>query len=305
MLQERLNEADKKYVTLCPTNLAALLVDGETLHKFSAKLKKSSCVKNLDLDYIFIDEVSMVQEVFYKFLMMIKKIKPNIKFIISGDYNQLKPVNDRISQYTDYSNVPCLFELADYNKIELTQCSRANDILYNLVKFNNVPNLKPSDFKETKDFKNKIHLCFTNETRKHINRVKMEEQNVKKHWKGLKLDALPYDKRTQDVILNKEVPIISKVNCDEMNLINNQRFTIKKIETIQIIIVDEAGNERKIYIRDFQKYFLVAYATTIHSAQGLSISEPYTIHEWDRLDQRLKYVALSRSREHSYIHIMK
>ena len=42
MLQKRLKEADKKYVTLCRTNLAALLVDGETLHKFSAKLKKSS-----------------------------------------------------------------------------------------------------------------------------------------------------------------------------------------------------------------------------------------------------------------------
>ena len=303
MLQERLNEADKKYVTLCPTNLAALLVDGETLHKFSAKLKKSSCVKNLDLDYIFIDEVSMVQEVFYKFLMMIKKIKPNIKFIISGDYNQLKPVNDRISQYTDYSNAPCLFELADYNKIELTKCRRANDTLYNLVKFNNVPNLKPSDFKETKDFKTNIHLCFTNETRKHINRVKMEEQNVKKHWKGLKLDALPYDKRTQYVILNKDVPIISKVNCEEMNLINNQRFKIKKIGPLEITIVDEAKNERKIYIRDFQKHFLVAYATTIHSSQGMSISEPYTIHEWERLDQRLKYVALSRSREHSYINV--
>jgi len=37
----------------------------------------------------------------------------------------------------------------------------------------------------------------------------------------------------------------------------------------------------------------------------MSIGEPYTIHEWDRMDQRLRYVALSRSREHSYINIMK
>ncbi len=61
----------------------------------------------------------------------------------------------------------------------------------------------------------------------------------------------------------------------------------------------------KINIPDFQKYFLVAYGCTIHSAQGASIGEPYTIHEWDRLDQRLKYVALSRSRSLEYIHIMK
>ena len=45
----------------------------------------------------------MLGEVFYKFLMMIKKVRTDIKFIISGDYNQLKPVNDRISIHTDYA----------------------------------------------------------------------------------------------------------------------------------------------------------------------------------------------------------
>ena len=53
------------------------------------------------------------------------------------------------------------------------------------------------------------------------------------------------------------------------------------------------------------KNFLVAYGCTTHSSQGMSIGENYTIHEFDRMDQRLKYVALSRSREYSYIHIMK
>jgi len=144
--------------------------------------------------------------------MMIKKIKPEIKFIISGDYDQLEPVNDRISQYTDYANSPCLFELADYNKIQLTKCRRADDKLYNLIQFNNVPNLKTSDFKETINYNNDINLCFTNEKRKQINDIKMRALNAKKHWKGgIKLKALPYDKRTQDVILHKDVPIMLDV----------------------------------------------------------------------------------------------
>ncbi len=65
------------------------------------------------------------------------------------------------------------------------------------------------------------------------------------------------------------------------------------------------GIKKDINHNEFQKYFSVAYATTIHSSQGMSINEPYWIHEWDRLDQRLLYVALSRSRNYSYIHIMK
>jgi hypothetical protein len=83
----------------------------------------------------------MLLEVFYKFLMMIKKIRPDIIFIISRD--QSKPVNDRISIYTDYSNSPGLFELADYNKLQLTKCRRANETLYNLIKFDNISNVKP------------------------------------------------------------------------------------------------------------------------------------------------------------------
>ncbi len=105
-LQGALTKQDKKYITLCRTNLAALLVGGMTIHRFAAKLKKQAQIQILDLDYIFVDEVSMLGEVFYKFLMMIKQHKPNIKFIISGDYNQLKAVNDRISPKSDYSNSP-------------------------------------------------------------------------------------------------------------------------------------------------------------------------------------------------------
>jgi hypothetical protein len=46
-----------------------------------------------------------------------------------------------------------LFELADYNKLELTKCrraaARADDALYNLIKFDNIPNVKSSNFTET------------------------------------------------------------------------------------------------------------------------------------------------------------
>ena len=237
--------------------------------------------------------------------MMIKKIKSNIKFIISGDYNQLKAINDRISHRTDYSNAPCLFELADYNKIQLTKCRRADDTLYNLVKFDNVPTLKPSDFTVTNEYTNNINLCFTNEKRKEINHIKMKELYNKYSRHGLRLAALPYDERSQDVILNKGMPIICKVNNEEMGFINNQRFKIKKIGGLTITIKDDKGNKKEINHNDFQKYFLVAYGCTVHSAQGMSIDEPYTIFQWDRMDQRLLYVALSRSREHSYIHIMK
>jgi ATP-dependent exoDNAse (exonuclease V) alpha subunit len=184
-LQDVLTKQDKKHITLCPTNLAAVLDGGMTIHKFSTKLKKHSQIeKKIDLDYIFIDELSMLGEqpgeVFYKFLMTIKKIRSDIKFIISGDYNHLKPVNDRISIYTDYSNSPCLFELADYKKLQLTKCRRADDTLYNLIKFNDIPNVKQSDFTETNEYKNGVHICYTNKKRIEFNYIKMKKMYKRK-----------------------------------------------------------------------------------------------------------------------------
>ena len=55
-----------------------------------------------------------------------------------------------------------MFELADYNKLQLTKCRRADDTLYNLIKFDNIPNVKPSDFTETNEYKNDVHICCTN-----------------------------------------------------------------------------------------------------------------------------------------------
>ncbi len=119
------------------------------------------------------------------------------------------------------------------------------------------------------------------------------------------MDALTYDDRSQAVILNSGVPILSKVNNEDIGVFNNQRFKIRTYDKLYIYIIDQFNKELKIDIQDFQKYFLVAYATTCHKAQGMTFNEPYTMHEWDRMDQRLKYVACSRSTEHSYIHIMK
>ena len=50
-----------------------------TIHKFAAKLKKQSQINFKDLFYILIDEVSMLGGVYFKLLMTIQKIRPDIR----------------------------------------------------------------------------------------------------------------------------------------------------------------------------------------------------------------------------------
>ena len=54
----------------------------------------------------------------------------------------------------------------------------------------------------------------------------------------------------------------------------------------------------------FQKLFYVAYAITTHKSQGETFNEPYTIHEWQHMDERLRYVALTRATTIENINIM-
>jgi 5-methylcytosine-specific restriction endonuclease McrA len=327
-IKEYLNNNGKVYKCLAPTNLAALLIDGTTVHKFACKLKKLTKFMETQLDYIFVDEVSMLHSNFYKILMIIKQLK-QCNIIVSGDFNQLDVIGD-LHKY-DYKNSSILKELCDHNNINLQTCRRSNDKLFNLIQFDNINNLTPDDFKSDLKIDNDINICWTNNTRKKINSKYMDAAYKKaKTSNYITLKKLEYDDNSQDVILVNKTPLIAKVNNGNLKLINNERYIIKKVDNKSKEIVvensrevpkkDKDGNEIKdkdgnivmdkiiktLKIKDdeFQKLFRIGYAFTTHSAQGMSIDKPYTIHEFNRMDQKLKYVALSRATKHENINII-
>ena len=103
------------------------------------------------------------------------------------------------------------------------------------------------------------------------------------------------------------MPVISKINNEKKNIFNNQRFTIIKIDKEKQLITlkyKDNDNTLDIEFNNFQKFFLPSYGMTCHCSQGMTIDEPYSIHEFQKMDKKLRYVALSRSKKHEYINIM-
>jgi DNA polymerase III delta prime subunit len=299
-IKQNLTDNDKHYKCLAPTNLAALLIDGTTIHKFSCKLKKLKKFIEMKLDYIFVDEVSMLHSNFYKILMVIKKLK-QCKLIISGDFNQLDVIND-VQKY-DYKSTCIIKELCDNNNLQLTKCRRSDDKLFNLIQFDNIPNLTQDNFNEKES---DVNICWTNAKRKQINEKYMNAAWKKAKTKNyIKLEKLAYDDNSQDVTLVSKTPVIAKVNNSKLDIINNERYTVKKIDIdTRHLTIQNDRNEIVIHAENFQKLFRIGYAFTTHSSQGMSIDKPYTIHEFNRMSKKLKYVALSRSTKHEYINIM-
>ena len=129
-----------------------------------------------------------------------------------------------------------------------------------------------------------------------------------KKAKPLSLEELEYDKNSQRVYLLPGMPIIARINSKGkkgLGFVNNQPFTIKKIDyTDKNIIIEDKDIQIPIPIDQFQKMFYVAYCITVHKSQGETYNHAYTIHEFERFNDSLKYVALSRATDLKLINII-
>ena len=300
LLQKEMTARNLEFKSLAPTNKACRLIDGTTMHRFTA-MATGSYIRETKIKYIFIDEVSMMPEMFYKFFIVLKRMRPDIKFIIAGDFAQLLPVKDRVEN-CDYKNSLALHELCDGNRLELLKCRRSDATLFNLLLPNNINKIQKKDFKNAMTSR---HICFTNKKRLEINQLMMDQFIKKKKVKGLFLKGLDYDQNSQDVLISSGMPIISRKNNKELNIYNNETYIIKEIRKKEnIIIVSDVGKEQAVPIPEFTKMFNLAFCITTHKSQGATFDEPYTIHEFEKFDDRLRYVALSRSTEINFINII-
>jgi ATP-dependent exoDNAse (exonuclease V) alpha subunit len=289
---------DKKILRLAPTNKSALLIGAETLDKFTHSFVNGNTKKYKNIDYVFIDEISMVRELFYQVLITLKYNNPNIKFIISGDFYQLPPVNDRVNK--SYQNSRVLYELVDGQKLELTKCKRSNDELFNIcenVKVGNYVNIK------TGNKKSYLNICFSNKKRIQINTECINKYIKENPGEFINIEKLSYDENSQDYKLMVGMPLIARINKKSINIVNNEVFEVSKINNNSIIVKNEM-KEIEINICDINRTFNIAYCTTIHKSQGQTFDQQYTIYEWKKLDNTLKYVALSRSSNINYINII-
>ena len=121
----------------------------------------------------------------------------------------------------------------------------------------------------------------------------------------MRLPKLQYDENSQDVILVRKTPLIAKVNNSKLKLINNERYTITKIDVDnQEITVQNNRNEITITKDEFQKLFRVGYCFTCHSVQEMSIDKPFTIYEWERMHKKLKICCTFKSHKKKHINII-
>jgi len=311
-IKAMLEQENKKILTLAPTNKCALSWNGETIHTglgLTDKTKISSKEKIAKLkkyDYIIIDEISMIPNDIWRILDYVKK-STNIKFILIGDKNQLPPIETMYDtkMYLESQGVK---NIADFNKITLTTIKRydtklaeiGNDIIENkAVDISQFP-YKPNAMR---------NLCYYNKTRKYINETlnkKYAPSDAILIKNNCKDSEYP-----QDALIYKGLPIIA-YRKDKKFITNSENFTVDSINdkeiTMHSIRPDCNGNEMIYSItikkNKFHKYFLLNYCTTTHKAQGDTIDEDINIYDWDKMNKKLRYTAITRVKNINQIGIV-
>ena len=247
-----LDQKNIRYLALAPTNKAARLIGGKTIHSLYYKFKHSK--KALfgalqGIEYIFIDEVSMMCEMFYQLFIMIKRTFPVIKFIIIGDFRQLAPVCDTWSG-TDYKNSAALFSLCKGNRFQLTKCRRSDSILFDLCK--NVKMVNVSQFPVKK-------LTYLNLAYKHSTRIAVNHKCMERFLSETGSDYIEIPKdvknpKTQDVKLCVGMPLIAHTTNKKMDVLSSERFVANTISE-KTIVVSEGDREVEVKLANFNKNF--------------------------------------------------
>ena len=122
----------------------------------------------------------------------------------------------------------------------------------------------------------------------------------------MKVNKRVVDPNSQTMYVYKNLPIIAKHTNDKIRLYNNEQYIVTNINKNKIEVKSciELDKVLKFSQKDFAINFNPAYAVTIHCSQGCTIKEPYTIHEFKRLNSRLRYTALSRATKFEHINIL-
>lgn len=233
-------------------------------------------LRNLNLDVLMVDEISMIPLSILECLMLFHRVSTHTRIVLSGDYNQLPPVED-----SDYLAVPSrddavepktstgllrdYFQDSDiipyllYDRVRntggrwmrLTECLRANDPLLKQIAENplHVVNLRDSDY-PVPNVPVWRYICYTNRVRKACNWY-CGQRYVDTH------------------------PTYPRVECNLRDLYADQKYRSQK----------NARQERTVFEEEWDRIQAKLDGTGSYSASG-----PYVPGHWKYL-QNYTYVA--------------
>jgi len=305
-----IKEYAKRVKVLAPTNKAALNIRGNTIHSFLKMTEEGKISKKfLDIirdsyDLIVVDEISMIDKEMWRRLCLLKQ-QTKIKFLLLGDDKQCPPVE--VDGLESYFNHPAVRYLTNNQRNTLTVRKRYDKELYDMLKNVDKVDVKKFIYKDTE-----VNICYTNDTRVYINKMWNDKLKTED---AILISANPDDYESQDIYLYEGLPVIAtRTKRDKQEGIlwaNSEKYWVSGYDDKNIVLWTERPNENgekedyviDVEIDEFRNNFYMNYCCTTHKMQGETLTDNFTIYDWDKMTTKLRYTALSRAKKPDQVYI--
>ncbi len=305
-----IKEYGKKVKVLAPTNKAALNIRGNTIHSFLKMTEDGKISKKFvdivrdNYDLIVVDEISMIDKEMWRRLCLLKQ-QTKVKFLLLGDDKQCPPVE--VDGLDSYFNHPAVRYLTNNQRNTLTVRKRYDEELYDMLKDVDKVDTKRFTYKDTE-----VNICYTNDTRVYINKMWNDKLKTKD---AMFISANPDDTESQDIYLYEGLPVIAtRTKRDKQEGIvwaNSEKYWVSGYDDKNIVLWTERPNENgekedhvvDVDIDEFRNNFYMNYCCTTHKMQGETLTDNFTIYDWDKMTTKLRYTALSRAKKPDQVYI--
>lgn len=300
----------KRVKVLAPTNKASLNIGGNTIHSFLRMTEDGKISKKFvdivrdNYDLLVVDEISMIDKEMWRRLSLLKQ-QSKVKFLLLGDDKQCPPVE--VDGLDSYFHHPAVKYLTNNQRNTLTVRKRYDKELYDMLKDVDKIDVKRFQCKDTE-----VNICYTNDTRVYINKMWNDKLKTKD---AMFISANPDDCESQDMYLYEGLPVIAtRTKRDkEAGILwaNSEKYYVSGYDTDNIVLwterPDENGDKEDyvidVEIDEFRSNFYMNYCCTTHKSQGETITENFTIYDWDKMTTKLRYTALSRAKKPDQVYI--
>lgn len=238
---------------------------------------------------ILVDEVYTSKAKWISYLYKLKLKYPKLIIMGFGEMAQCKAIQN----YINYDNSVLFHKLFDGNRIDLiynTKTGRYEENLYKVL----------DEFKKTGELDNqfncvddklKLNICYLNSTKDKINKnfMNTKDTNYNGHYKA-------------------GTPVISIINDAEKKIYKNETFIIQEVKDNTAILFGQnvdhkytkpAYDGQYVDLKNFEPF----YACTVFKIQGTTILEDYNILDTEKMNLNELYVAMSRAKNLSQIHM--
>lgn len=303
----RLEKLQVPYLAVAPTHVASLLLgeEGSTLDSALSACKHGNYKALGGYKVIILDEKSMCKELFWNALLMLKK-HCNTRFIIVGCWLQLLPVKDRSADF-NYEDSAAIHEICGGNMLHLTKCRRSKDDKGGRALFDQYVNVAEMDIRKFAAEVYDLSIAATNSVVHAQNRICMAKHKPSRFLEVKASERMIRLKNCQDITLYDNLPLMSCTTKENIKLYNSERWIVKSWNHNEVTLKKAADHEceLKVDTADLADWFRPAYCVTAHKVQGLTIREPYTIYQFNKMSDRMRYVVLSRGTTISDVNIYR